>query len=106
VIDIKVEALMPTKLALHSNYPNPFNPSTTIRFDVPKFYANKKVTLQVFNIVGQRVATLLNGNIDSGRHEITWDSRNDQGTRLPSGMYFVVMQAENFRKVHKMMLIK
>ncbi|MBN1408836.1 MAG: T9SS type A sorting domain-containing protein [Calditrichaceae bacterium] len=106
VIDIKVEAIMPTKLALHSNYPNPFNPTTTIRFDVPEFYADKRVTLQVFNIVGQRVATLLNGNVDSGRHEITWDSRNTQGNRLPSGLYFVVMQAENFRKVHKMMLVK
>ena len=106
VIDIKVEAIMPTKLALHSNYPNPFNPTTTIRFDVPEFYANKKVSLQVFNIVGQRVATLLNGNVDSGQHEITWDSRNDQGNPLPSGMYFVIMQAEKFRKVHKMMLVK
>ena len=106
VVKIKVEAMMPTKLALHSNYPNPFNPTTTILFDIPEFYADKKVILQVFNIVGQRVATLLNDNVDCGRHEITWDSRNDQGTRLPSGLYFIVMQAENFRKVHKMMLVK
>lgn len=97
---------MPTELALYANYPNPFNPTTTIRFDVPEFYTNKKVTLQVFNIVGQRVGTLLNDNVDKGRHEITWDSRNDRGTRLPSGLYFLIMQAENFRRVHKMMLVK
>ena len=103
---MKVTAAMPTELALHSNYPNPFNPSTTIRFDVPEFYSNKKVTLQIFNILGQKVKTLFNGNIASGKHEITWDSRNEQGARLPSGLYFVVMQAEHFKRVHKMMLVK
>ena len=106
VVEVKVTAAMPTELALHSNYPNPFNPSTTIRFDVPEFYSNKKVTLQIFNILGQKVKTLFNGNIASGKHEITWDSRNEQGARLPSGLYFVVMQAEHFKRVHKMMLVK
>ncbi|MEJ2054226.1 MAG: FlgD immunoglobulin-like domain containing protein, partial [Calditrichaceae bacterium] len=106
LVEVLVQAVMPTKLALHSNYPNPFNPSTTIRFDIPEFYSDKIVTIQVFNILGQKVRTLLKGIVAGGQHEIIWNGKNDQGVRLPSGLYFVAMHTEKFRRVHKMMLVK
>jgi len=89
---------IPTKYSLEQNYPNPFNPSTKIRFALPK---SGNVTLKVFDISGQVVATLVNGNLQAGEFEYTLD-----GSNLSSGIYFYRIQAENFNSVRQMILIK
>jgi len=83
---------------LENNYPNPFNPSTVIRFQVP---FDTKVRLEIFDILGRRVAVLLNEQIESGIHEIVWDASN-----MASGIYFYRLQGLNFTDTRNMLLIK
>jgi hypothetical protein len=87
-----------TKYSLSQNYPNPFNPSTTIRFTLPK---HSFVSLKVYNIIGQQVANLVNGNMEAGTYNINFDASN-----LPSGVYLYRIRANNFTQVHKMLLVK
>jgi Secretion system C-terminal sorting domain len=90
---------VPASFALNQNYPNPFNPSTRVSFDVPR---SAKITLTVYNLLGQKVATLVNERLAAGRHETTWNARN-----LPSGMYIMHMQADgSFTSSMKLMLLK
>jgi hypothetical protein len=88
----------PEEYALLQNYPNPFNPSTTITFNIPK---RDYATLKVFNSAGIEVATLVNGNIQSGIHNISFDSKN-----LSSGVYFYTLSTSEFRETKKMVLLK
>ena len=87
-----------TQFQLSQNYPNPFNPTTTINYNLPK---RTNVTLTVYNVLGQMVATLVNGEQTAGEHRATFD-----GSRFASGTYFYVLQAGSFRSVQKMLLIK
>jgi hypothetical protein len=87
-----------TSFALHQNHPNPFNPSTTISFDLP---ARSHVTLRIFNVLGQEVATLANGEVEAGRHQVDWKAKG-----LPSGVYFCGMNASSYISVRKLVLIK
>ena len=87
-----------TKYSLSQNYPNPFNPSTTIRFTLPE---HSFVSLKVYNIIGQQVANLVNGNMETGTYNINFDASN-----LPSGVYLYRIRANNFTQVHKMLLVK
>ncbi|MBN8546470.1 MAG: T9SS type A sorting domain-containing protein [Ignavibacteria bacterium] len=95
--EVEVE-LNPTTFALYQNYPNPFNPSTMIRFSMP---VNGNVALNVFNTLGEKVATLLNGQLEAGYHEVSFDAQN-----LPSGLYFYEIKAGDFSSIKKMILIK
>lgn len=99
----KLKDLLPDKFALHRNYPNPFNPNTTIRFDVP---GSAEVTLKVFNILGQEVATLIDGFVETGRYSILWDGRNRFGDHVASGVYFYVFRGSGFLMSRKMLLIR
>ena len=83
---------------LYQNYPNPFNPITTIEFDLPK---STKVTLKIFNVLGEEVATLLSSDMLSGHHSEQWDARN-----YPSGIYYYQIQAGDFQEAKKMILMK
>ena len=94
---------VPTSFTLEQNFPNPFNPSTTIRFAVPK---RTQVTLTVYNTLGQRVATLVNEAKNEGFYAIRWNGRSDQGFSVASGMYFYHITAGNFTASRKMLLIK
>ncbi|MFZ0390711.1 MAG: PQQ-dependent sugar dehydrogenase [Calditrichia bacterium] len=94
----------PQTFALHQNYPNPFNPTTVIRFDIPQ--EGLPVKLQIFNILGQQVAELVNGRKSAGSYTIQWDGRNTQGKLLPSGLYFARLEAGSQRKTIKLMLMK
>ena len=95
---------IPTTFELFPNFPNPFNPSTTIRYGVPEAAA---VSLVVYNMLGQKVATLMHGaEQPAGFHAAVWDGRSDAGTQVAGGVYFVRMRAGRFMQTQKMVLVK
>jgi hypothetical protein len=94
---------VPDVFALHQNYPNPFNPVTTIRFDIPQ---ESHVRMDVYNVLGQRVRTLMNGTMQPGFHAVSWDGTNDMGKPLASGMYIYRIQSSKFTSVKKLVLMK
>ena len=94
---------LPTEFALHNNYPNPFNPVTIIVSDIPEF---TDVTLEIYNVMGQRVRTLAQGSHEPGRYQIVWNATNDFGQGLSSGMYIYRIQAGDFVSVKKLVLMK
>jgi hypothetical protein len=94
---------IPDVFALHQNYPNPFNPVTTIRYDVPE---QSNVRVDIYNVLGQKVAELVNKNHQPGFYTVNWDGTNMVGNALGSGMYFYRIDAENFTAVKKLLLVK
>ncbi len=94
---------VPKEFALSQNYPNPFNPTTRFNVDVPK---TTNVDVIVYNILGQKVATLMTGLQSAGYHTVEWDGRDAHGLVVPSGMYFVRMSADQFSSVRKAMMLK
>ena len=94
---------IPEIFALRQNYPNPFNPVTTIAYDVPEMAS---VRVDIYNILGQRVRTLINRSHEPGYYRIQWDGTNDYGQVLPSGMYIYSIQASGFTSVKKLVLMK
>jgi hypothetical protein len=96
--------LLPNAFALLPNVPNPFNPSTVIPFNVPR--GGGIVTMDVYDVVGRRVRMLRNGVAAEGRHEVSWDGRNDRGQRVASGVYLVRMRANSVEQVRKVVLAK
>lgn len=104
VTDVKDNhAGIPLQYKLAQNYPNPFNPTTMITYTVPERGA---VKLEIFDILGRKVATLFNAEQFAGTHSLEWNSTNDSGARVTSGVYLLKMQAGNFTKVKKMLLVK
>jgi hypothetical protein len=95
---IEDKATLPTSFALNQNYPNPFNPSTTISFDVP---VTSKVILNVYDILGNHVATLVNETKEAGRYNVTFDA-----SKYTSGVYIYRIQAGSFVQTKKMILMK
>ena len=94
------DELVPYTFYLSQNYPNPFNPVTTIEYGLP---TDQKVKLQIFNILGQRVKTLVNKRQEAGRYTITFDAAKEG---LGNGVYFYYLKAGNYKKTRKMILIK
>jgi Carboxypeptidase regulatory-like domain/FlgD Ig-like domain len=99
----KAPAVTPSGYVLEQNYPNPFNPSTEIVFSIPQ---DERVNVSVYNILGQRVATLIDGALTTGTHEVTWFGRNDAGASVASGVYLYKISTSNFSAVKKMLLLK
>ena len=95
--------ITPIEFALHQNYPNPFNPETNIQFDVAE---KSDVTISIFNIVGQKVAPLVDGSMDPGVYTIKWNGLNGKGSSLPSGMYIYEMKTSNYHSIKKLVLVK
>ena len=89
---------LPSGFALRQNYPNPFNPSTQIDFDLPKA---AKVKLAIYDVTGKLVATLVDGKMSEGTHNVTWNA-----SKSPSGVYFTKLETESFSSVKKMVLMK
>ena len=100
-----VEALPGTAdaYALEGNYPNPFNPSTSIRFRLP---VAGNVRLAVYNSLGARVRVLEDATMEAGVFSISWNGRDDAGRAVESGTYFVRLMAGEFNAVHRMLLVK
>ncbi|MCX6833851.1 MAG: T9SS type A sorting domain-containing protein [candidate division Zixibacteria bacterium] len=94
---------LPLEFALHANYPNPFNPTTTIRYDLPE---QADVRIAVYNVVGQVVRTLVNRPVSAGQYETVWDGRDDSGRQVSSGVYLYRMTAGDFTQSRKMLLLK
>lgn len=97
-INIKSDLSVVDEYQLYENYPNPFNPETTIKFSVPNAGF---VNLQVYNVLGQSVATLVDKNIAAGEYSATFKAEH-----LPSGIYFYRLQAENYQMTKRMILLK
>lgn len=89
--------------ALLENYPNPFNPETEIRFQLQEA---SHVTVRIFNSLGQEIRTLADAQYDAGSHSVRWDSKDTQGNKVSSGIYFYELKAGNFSQVRKMSLVK
>ena len=96
---------LPSDFHLSQNHPNPFNPSTTIEFTLPH---SQEIQLVVYNIQGQRVAILAEGMHAAGLHQVTFDTNVGayRNTPLPSGLYFYMLQSENYRTARKMILVR
>jgi hypothetical protein len=94
---------IPYATELRGNYPNPFNPSTTISFALQ---GEGRVQLDIYNILGQKVKTLLDDELDSGIHNVRWDGTNDRGGVAASGIYFYRMKTRDFDRTKKMILMK
>jgi len=100
---VETDLIKPGTTALKGNYPNPFNPSTTIAFSV----ANKgRVCIDVFNLKGQRVKTLVNNEYTAGSHIVVWNGVADNGKPVGSGVYFYRMTAGGYTSTQKMLLLK
>jgi len=93
----------PTEFALLQNYPNPFNPQTTIRFALP---TAEHVRLEIYDLLGRHVKTLQDGALTAGWHQVSWDATNDANRAVSAGVYFYSINAENFKAVKKLLLIK
>jgi hypothetical protein len=91
------------ELSLRQNFPNPFGGSTTIRFTLPERTA---VSLRVFNLLGQEVATLATGTTEAGMHSVTWNGRGRDGRPAAPGIYFCRMEAGSFHQLQKMTLMR
>jgi hypothetical protein len=94
---------IPTEFALHENYPNPFNPTTTLRFDLPYI---SDVTLTIYNMLGQRVRTYNMNDTPAGYHSVTWNATNDYGDPVGAGVYLYQLRANQYVKTRKMILLK
>ncbi|MCB0729006.1 MAG: PQQ-binding-like beta-propeller repeat protein [Ignavibacteriae bacterium] len=98
VTSVNSEVSQIKDFTLYQNYPNPFNPSTLIKFDLPE---RSFVNLKVFDILGKRIAELLNSELNTGSHDIVFDASD-----LPGGVYYYVLQSESSRKTRSMILVK
>lgn len=101
--EISNEEVMPLTSQLYSNYPNPFNPETNIRYYLS---SDSNVSLEVFNIKGQKVKTLDKGFRKNGEHLLTWNGTDDNNRSVSSGIYFYRLKTESFSSTQKMILLK
>jgi len=94
---------IPVTFAMEQNYPNPFNPVTTIRYQLPK---SANVHLAVYNMLGQKVKTLVNENQPAKYYSIQWNGLNETGSKVASGIYLYRIEAGDYIKTNKMLLLK
>jgi len=96
-------AIEPEQYSINNIYPNPFNPSTTISFSLP---IRSQVELSVYNILGNKIATLENEIFDRGLHHKIWNGKDNNGVNVGSGVYFCKMKSENFQQIKKLTILK
>ena len=102
--DIKlINDVVPQTYTLEQNYPNPFNPTTTIKYTIPK---EGSVKIEVYDITGRLVNTLVNTSQATGTYSVTWDGKNSLGHSVGSGIYLYRIQANDFVSVKKMVMLK
>jgi len=95
--------IIPSRFALYQNYPNPFNPFTIIPFEIPN---TESIQLTIYNILGEKVNTLVNKKLDPGMYNIRWNGLSDAGRLMPAGLYFYELKGRDFRDTGKMLFLK
>jgi hypothetical protein len=101
--DISMDGLLPEEFALGQNYPNPFNPSTKFDMALP---VKSHVAIDIFNVLGQKIKTLVDEEYPAGYYTVDWDGTTDAGRAAASGIYFYRMETENYSATKKLMLLK
>jgi len=99
----EIASLLPEKFALEQNYPNPFNPQTSIRFGLPK---SGFTTLEIYNVLGQKVKTLIEKELPAGYYTVIWNGNDKSGKESASGVYFYRLKSGDKSAYKKMLLIK
>ncbi|MCH9032855.1 MAG: T9SS type A sorting domain-containing protein, partial [candidate division Zixibacteria bacterium] len=94
---------LPRDYNLSQNYPNPFNPTTTIDFNIPK---RSNASINIYNMLGQKVKRLINQEYSAGNYKITWDGTTSNGVRASTGLYFYRLETKDFVETKKMILLK
>ena len=94
---------VPTKYSLSQNFPNPFNPTTSISYSVPE---NSDISIRVYSLTGQKIIELIDDHVNAGMYTVTWNGMNHAGTPVSSGVYIYMLQSDSFTAVKKMILIK
>ena len=102
-LNIEDGDIIPESFALHANYPNPFNPTTTISYDLPK---RSQVTLGIYDLLGKQIKTLVNQSQDAGNKIAVWDGTNNLGRQVSAGVYLYQIQAGEFTQTRKMLFLK
>jgi len=98
IVGIEDEVVIPTEYAINQNYPNPFNATTNIYYSIPE---DAYVTIDIFDLLGRKVETLVSGSHAPGIYTATWNANN-----VTSGMYFYIIQANDFSEKKSMLLLK
>ena len=94
---------VPNEFALHPNYPNPFNPSTNIDFDIVK---DGHTQVVVYDIMGRKIKNLIGENMKAGYHTVAWNGKNDSGNNVSAGVYLCTLSTSSFTKTIKLLLLK
>ena len=116
IVSVDDEEFIPTEFSL-SAYPNPFNPTTSIRYSIPNVTLStssraesrdegSRVQLNIYDILGNQIATIVNEEKPAGTYEVIWNGKNNSGNNVSSGIYFVRIQADQQFKNLKLMLLK
>jgi len=102
----KIVVGAPSGYALCPNYPNPFNPTTTINYQIPMTKSQFHTILKIFNVLGQEVRTLVDEPQAAGTHSVTWDGRDNSGGEVGSGVYFYRLASGDYQATERMLLVK
>ena len=102
-VSLDYDTFLPTTFALYQNHPNPFNPITTIRYDLPE---EAHVSITIYDITGREVKRLINQSAPAGRYSVNWNGTNLWGKQIASGMYFYRMETPGFQSVKKLIFLK
>ena len=95
--------ILPKEFVLHQNYSNPFNPTTSLRYDLPN---DGLVNITIYDMMGRVVKTLVNGSQTAGYKSVQWNATNDRDEPVSAGLYLYTIQAGEFRQTKKMVLLK
>jgi hypothetical protein len=102
-VEEELQVNQPSSFQLSQNYPNPFNPTTRLSFSLPR---SLNVRLEVFNLLGQKVKTLIDQHLSAGRHSVEWDGTDDSRNAVASGIYLYRMRAGDFSHARKMLILR
>ncbi len=101
-IGIDNEEPEPEYFEVSQNYPNPFNATTIIQLELPEAM---EIEITIYNLLGQKVRTLVDKKLSAGHHQVKWDGRDEKGLKVSSGIYLYRVESDHFQKIHKMILI-
>jgi hypothetical protein len=102
-VTLSNENQLPDRIQLYQNYPNPFNSETMIHYELP---SPARVSLKVYNLVGQEIKTLIDESQSAGDQKAIWNGRDNAGNQMPSGIYFVKLNTTYFSQTQKMILLQ